>query len=411
MFVSRVAGYVAVALIGSAVMALPSSAGPAVVSPTVPGVFTLPHCSTPEHLDCVETVGIVDGKGKFWRGQPAYDDLGQPVTNDLGNVVQLGSSAWTVQVGQSTRSVRVSANLETPVFAQGKRADGEVYRYGALRAHVYVDEALSTTVRFVVRTSWLKPLNVAMYAQEALHLERRYGVGTRWVLQGRGTRVSSYATDFDSKYRANANADTDGEAFYFIIDHAATPSNSAYDPGCAQYGYTTESSNATSAGQPYWNQTTQALEFAIGAPHADTAGKPITGYFRLWVNERYIDCRWPGNTLSSAPSFTVRILSPDGEPQAALTEVQRHNGRIYFGATGFHYSRPTVQIRAGSGKPEAAQTHMLSPDIDVEVAQVPAVGTGAAKPAAKKTITCVKGKVVRKVTAVAPKCPAGFKKK
>jgi hypothetical protein len=29
----------------------------------------------------------------------------------------------------------------------------------------------------------------------------------------------------------------------------------------------------------------------------------------------------------------------------------------------------------------------------------------------KVTITCVKGKTVKKVTAVKPKCPAGYKKK
>lgn len=29
----------------------------------------------------------------------------------------------------------------------------------------------------------------------------------------------------------------------------------------------------------------------------------------------------------------------------------------------------------------------------------------------KKTISCIKGKVVKKVSAFAPKCPAGYKKK
>jgi hypothetical protein len=29
----------------------------------------------------------------------------------------------------------------------------------------------------------------------------------------------------------------------------------------------------------------------------------------------------------------------------------------------------------------------------------------------KTTITCVKGKAVKKITAVAPACPAGYKKK
>jgi len=31
--------------------------------------------------------------------------------------------------------------------------------------------------------------------------------------------------------------------------------------------------------------------------------------------------------------------------------------------------------------------------------------------AKKRTITCQKGKLVKKVTAVAPKCPTGYKKK
>jgi hypothetical protein len=32
-------------------------------------------------------------------------------------------------------------------------------------------------------------------------------------------------------------------------------------------------------------------------------------------------------------------------------------------------------------------------------------------PPKKTTINCVKGKVTKKVTAVKPKCPAGYKKK
>jgi hypothetical protein len=38
--------------------------------------------------------------------------------------------------------------------------------------------------------------------------------------------------------------------------------------------------------------------------------------------------------------------------------------------------------------------------------------SATAKPVAKKiTITCVKGKAVKKVTAVKPKCPTGYKVK
>jgi hypothetical protein len=34
-----------------------------------------------------------------------------------------------------------------------------------------------------------------------------------------------------------------------------------------------------------------------------------------------------------------------------------------------------------------------------------------AKTAKKTTITCTKGKVTKKVTAIKPKCPAGYQKK
>ena len=37
--------------------------------------------------------------------------------------------------------------------------------------------------------------------------------------------------------------------------------------------------------------------------------------------------------------------------------------------------------------------------------------TTTTMPPAKKTITCVKGKITKKVTAVSPVCPAGYKKK
>jgi len=33
------------------------------------------------------------------------------------------------------------------------------------------------------------------------------------------------------------------------------------------------------------------------------------------------------------------------------------------------------------------------------------------KPGSKKTISCVKGSAVKKVTGKAPKCPKGFKKR
>ena len=47
-------------------------------------------------------------------------------------------------------------------------------------------------------------------------------------------------------------------------------------------------------------------------------------------------------------------------------------------------------------------------ETELEAKQEAAAKAAAAK---KTTITCTKGKLTKKVTAIKPKCPAGYKKK
>ena len=52
-------------------------------------------------------------------------------------------------------------------------------------------------------------------------------------------------------------------------------------------------------------------------------------------------------------------------------------------------------------EPSAKPTAIPDPAPKVAVAQV----------AKKKVISCVKGKMIKKIIATSPKCPAGYKKK
>jgi hypothetical protein len=69
-------------------------------------------------------------------------------------------------------------------------------------------------------------------------------------------------------------------------------------------------------------------------------------------------------------------------------------------AKGFTYSAPTIKVKLSQDVPAPAPSATPTP-------------SPIAKPAAAKktSITCVKGKTSKKVTAVNPKCPTGFKKK
>jgi hypothetical protein len=69
-------------------------------------------------------------------------------------------------------------------------------------------------------------------------------------------------------------------------------------------------------------------------------------------------------------------------------------------AKGFTYSAPTIKVKLSQDVPAPAPSATPTP-------------SPIAKPAAakKNSITCVKGKTSKKVTAVNPKCPTGYKKK
>ena len=66
--------------------------------------------------------------------------------------------------------------------------------------------------------------------------------------------------------------------------------------------------------------------------------------------------------------------------------VNEKNGWLTLGAYGFTFSTPTVRVKLTQ---EVVKPVVLK----------------------KTTITCVKGKIVKKVTATNPLCPKGYKKK
>jgi hypothetical protein len=85
----------------------------------------------------------------------------------------------------------------------------------------------------------------------------------------------------------------------------------------------------------------------------------------------------------------------------ATVVVSQKDKWIHLGAYGFTFSSPTLKVKF-TQVAEAVVTPSPTP------IPTPSVNTVVPK---KTVIVCMKGKVVRKVTAVNPKCPAGYKKK
>jgi hypothetical protein len=139
---------------------------------------------------------------------------------------------------------------------------------------------------------------------------------------------------------------------------------------------------------PAFDSAEGALNYKVAAPHFAADGSDFSGTYDLVMSSSVARCIY--NFTSAPISASVSITTSDGGVQkVATTVLNERNGWLHLGAYGFGFSAPTLKVKLTQAAP-----------------------TPTAKPAAKKiTITCVKGKTSKKVTAVAPKCPSGFKKK
>jgi hypothetical protein len=138
-----------------------------------------------------------------------------------------------------------------------------------------------------------------------------------------------------------------------------------------------------------------SLNYRVSGFHLGPDGKtPNLGTYDLVLRSDAARCLYG---FSNAPvSATVSISGADGSQNVATTVVSEKDGWLKMKAAGFTFSEKQIKIKIIQ-EPSAAAT------------PAPAAPIAVAKK--KSTITCVKGKTTKKVSAVTPKCPAGFKKK
>lgn len=138
-------------------------------------------------------------------------------------------------------------------------------------------------------------------------------------------------------------------------------------------------------GPPTFDKESQSLTYKVASPHYEANGSLASGSYDLSMRSDIARCLYG---FSNAPiKAEISITSDEGEKKVATTIVNEKNGWLYLSAKGFTFSSPTINVKLSQEK----------------------VVTPVAKQ--KVTISCVKGKTTKKVTAINPKCPAGYKKK
>lgn len=159
-------------------------------------------------------------------------------------------------------------------------------------------------------------------------------------------------------------------------------------------GIVTTNSTQYSAGPPKFDRKEGTLNYQVAAPHYGTAGDVFKGSYDLVMRSDVARCVYG---FRQAPiQATLSITSADGTPQVATTVIGERKGWLYLTAKNFEFSAPVITAKLSQ---EAEPT----PEVTI-------------KPTAPKvikkvqSITCIKGKLTKKVSGANSKCPSGFKK-
>ncbi len=128
------------------------------------------------------------------------------------------------------------------------------------------------------------------------------------------------------------------------------------------------------------------LTYKVAGAHHNADGSLFKGTYDFALRSSVARCLYG---FTSAPiQSTVSVTSGDGSVTNVATEiVQERNGWITLSARNFTFSAPVIRIKLSQAK------------------------SGTTPNVKQTTITCVKGKLSKKVTAVKPTCPKGYKKR
>jgi len=181
-------------------------------------------------------------------------------------------------------------------------------------------------------------------------------------------------------------------------------------------GVVTTNASAYEATAPKYNKENGTLEYRVAAPHFAPDGKTENiGTYGLAMSVTLLQCLYG---ITNVPtSASISITTSAGGERVSTVALRQLGNWVFLSAENFTFSSPTLRIKLNQTSSAVSQstgtTEVKKESPAPEAKEVKEVA--AAKPAAavakKITITCTKGKLIKKLSGTNPKCPVGFKKK
>jgi len=144
------------------------------------------------------------------------------------------------------------------------------------------------------------------------------------------------------------------------------------------------------------------LNYKVAGLHHEADGVTLTrGTYDLAIRSETARCVYG---FSDAPfQASISVIGSDGNEQTIATESVREDAKrewLFLSAQNFTFSSPVIKVKLTQEKKLTAST---SSKTNPKAA--------AKSQPVKRTITCVKGKLNKKISGSNPQCPTGYKKK
>jgi hypothetical protein len=115
-------------------------------------------------------------------------------------------------------------------------------------------------------------------------------------------------------------------------------------------------------------------------------------------------------------SASVSITTNSGVERVATVALNQIGKWVFLNAENFTFSSPTLRIKLNQTSSAVSQstgtTEVKKESPAPEAKEIKEVAAAKPPAAAKKiTVTCTKGKLIKKLSGTNPKCPSGFKTK
>lgn len=135
---------------------------------------------------------------------------------------------------------------------------------------------------------------------------------------------------------------------------------------------------------PTWDRADQSLRVQIHGAHFRSDGSLNTAFFQASITKTLAKCLW-GVDLQNATQAKISLTYEDGTSVLAAITSAIEGDQYVLSASGMHLSAPTFKMKVIANSAASTSTP------------------------AQKTIICTKGKLKKKINAVQPKCPKGYK--